>query len=55
MSEEKKEKEEGIYARCSTCGQPIWDFMEENKKIFDETDMCGACATGEASTYIDEL
>ena len=30
-------------------------IMEENKRIFDETDMCGACATGESATYIDEL
>ena len=48
-------KEEGVYARCSTCEQPIYEHMEENKKIYDVTDMCGACATGEAETYINEL
>ena len=51
----KNKKEEGIYGRCIVCGQPIYDFMENNKEIFDETEMCGACATGEAATYIDEL
>ena len=46
---------DGIYAKCSSCGQPIFDHMEENKAIFDDTDLCGACATGEAATYVDEL
>ncbi len=55
MENKNTKKEEGIYARCSVCNQPIWDFMKENKEIFDETDMCGACATGESATYIDEL
>lgn len=51
----KKKKEFGIYARCSSCGQPIWDHMEKNKKYFDEFDMCGVCVTGESKEYIDEL
>lgn len=55
MDKQKKKKEEGIYARCETCGQPIWEFMEKNKKIYDDTEMCGACATGESAVYIDEL
>ena len=51
----KKDKENGIYARCIVCNNPIYDFMKNNKEIFDETEMCGACATGEADTYIEEL
>ena len=47
--------ETGIYADCGTCGQPIYEHMEENKHLFDETGMCGACATGESAVYIDEL
>lgn len=48
-------KEFGIYGRCETCGQPIYDHMEENKKLYDEFKMCGSCITGESATYIDEL
>ena len=56
MSQEpKKKKEFGIYGRCETCNQPIYEHMEENKKIFDDTGMCGSCATGESAVYIDEL
>ena len=48
-------KEKGIYARCSSCDNPIYEYMEENKKIFDESDLCGACCMGEAAVYMDEL
>lgn len=48
-------KEDGVYGKCETCEQPIWEHMEENKKIFDETGMCGACATGESAVYTNEL
>lgn len=50
-----EEKLEGIYGKCEACHAPIYDYMEDNKKIFDDTEMCGACATGEAATYTDEL
>lgn len=52
---EEVEGEEGIYAQCSVCENPIYEHMEENKGLFDDTGMCGACATGESATYIDEL
>lgn len=52
---EKTKKEEGVYAYCEVCGQPIWEHMEKNKEIYDETGMCGACCTGESATYINEL
>ena len=55
MKNIQKAKEEGIYGRCITCNNPIYDHMEKNKKLFDETEMCGACVTGESATYIDEL
>jgi RNA polymerase-binding transcription factor DksA len=47
--------EEGIYAKCSVCGQSIYEHMEENKKYYDEFEMCGSCVTGESAEYIDEL
>jgi len=49
------EEETGIHGKCDSCGQPIYTFMENNIEIYNETGMCGACATGEAATYIDEL
>ena len=48
-------EETGIYGKCESCGQPIYEHMEENIEMFDEFGMCGSCVTGEASTYIDEL
>ena len=45
----------GIYAKCSTCDNPIYTHMKDNMALFDDTHMCGACATGESATYIDEL
>ena len=48
-------REEGIYARCISCDNPIYEHMENNKKYFDDFDMCGACTTGESAEYIDDL
>ena len=53
--ENKEENEFGIYGKCESCGCPIYEHMEENKKIFDATGMCGACTTGESAVYLDEL
>ena len=50
-----KTKQQGVYAKCSVCGQPIYEHMEKNKEYFDEFDMCGACVTGESAQYVDEL
>ena len=47
--------ESGIYALCGSCENPIYQHMDENKGLWDDTHMCGACATGESATYIDEL
>lgn len=50
-----KDKESGIYAYCESCENPIYEHMDDNKKIFDETKMCGACCFGEVDIYTDEL
>jgi len=51
----KQKRPNGVYAECTSCGQPVYDHMEENKDIFDLTGLCGVCATGESAVYIDEL
>lgn len=51
----KTKRPTGIYGECDTCGQPIYEHMEENKEFLDEFGMCGACVTGESAAYIDEL
>lgn len=51
----KKEQKDGVYAKCETCQNPIYEHMKDNKAIYDDTEMCGACATGESATYIDEI
>jgi formylmethanofuran dehydrogenase subunit E len=47
--------EEGVHGKCDSCGNPIYEHMTENKAIFDDTGLCGVCATGESAVYFDEL
>ena len=49
------DENEGVHGVCSNCGNKIFDHMKENIEIFDLTDLCGVCATGEADAYFDEL
>ena len=55
MTHEQAIKEDGIYAKCSVCGNPIYDYMEKNKEYYKDFGMCGVCVTGESAEYIDEL
>lgn len=46
---------EGIYGKCSCCGQIIYTHMTDNMAYFDEFKICGMCVTGESAVYTDEL
>ena len=50
-----EKKEIGIYGKCQVCGNAIYEHMKENKELYDDFQMCGACVTGESAVYIDEL